>query len=110
MGRIGQKAWNKGLHIRFGGHNGLFGSDNPNYKGGSITAQGYRQICVNGQRRLEHRYFMEIKLGRKLKRSEHVHHINSNKLDNRLANLELIDARYHGRISANQRWSLSHGV
>lgn len=37
----------------------------------------------------EHRYLMEQKLGRLLSYNEVVHHINRNKLDNRIENLEL---------------------
>jgi Zn finger protein HypA/HybF involved in hydrogenase expression len=55
----------------------------------------YRQIKVKGRRILEHRYVMEVALGRPLLRSEQVHHINHDRLDNRLDNLELVTVREH---------------
>lgn len=43
-----------------------------------------------------HRMLMEKKIGRKLEFYECVHHINGNKLDNRIENLQVISSHDHG--------------
>lgn len=75
------------------------------WKGGRVnTVNGYILIRVDGHYVYEHRLVMEKLLGRKLKRSEHVHHINGNKADNGKENLELIDSHLHNRIDTKNRW------
>ena len=55
----------------------------------------------NGVSSVEHRIIMERHIGRKLSDIEVVHHINGNKRDNRIENLQLLpDRATHNRIHA----------
>lgn len=57
----------------------------------------YRQKKTpDGKRVLLHRWVMEQHLGRKLETWEQVHHINHNRLDNRIKNLEVVSSAEHG--------------
>lgn len=73
------------------------------WKGGrKLNKKGYVLILKKGypgsERSgyiLEHRYVMEQFLGRYLRKDEVVHHINGNKLDNRIENLQLMTNAEH---------------
>lgn len=58
-----------------------------------INNQGYAEIRLIINNRAvwvkEHRYLLEQKLGRSLKKTEQIHHKDGNKLNNNISNLEL---------------------
>jgi len=59
---------------------------------------GYRRITVNGKRCYEHKFIVENHIGRKVLRSEEIHHIDCDKLNNLLPNLYLCSKKYHAKI------------
>ena len=70
---------------------------------GVYVHNGYRCITIGENcGRLEHVVIMEQHIGRKLNKGEVVHHINGDKLDNRIENLLLMNEREHHSLHSKQ--------
>lgn len=109
--------WKKGLfkycqlcslkHMNFNGNSIHWGEDNNNWKGGRrVTKDGYISILLRkgdffypmankGKYVLEHRLVMAKSLGRLLESFELVHHIDGDRSNNTLPNLQLTTAGKH---------------
>ena len=81
--------------------NWVKGEKNPSWKGGTLD-HGYKVIRINGKKIREHRYVMEQHLGRKLTRLEQIHHINGDKLDNRIENIMVMSNSEHQKLHWKQ--------
>ena len=60
---------------------------------------GYKVLYLEGDKSIkEHIKIMEEHIGRKLKEDEVVHHINGDRADNRIENLQLMTRGEHSRL------------
>ncbi len=71
------------------------GVNNCKWTGGFVRIDGYKCLSVAGGAIFEHRHLMEQHLGRKLTEEEIIHHIDGNKLNNTLSNLQLMTRSTH---------------
>ncbi len=68
-----------------------------------IVGGGYIKIFVNGEWILEHRHVVEQVIKRKLDKQEVIHHLNENRVDNRIENLMIFKSNsahqsFHNKI------------
>ena len=127
-GRYNKQYYCLGCWKPISRHSGLYGQgrckscamkgnlNNRNYQGGRIkTSDGHIAILMPthpyksfGHYVYEHRLVMEYKLGRYLKHTEIVHHLNGIKDDNRPENLGLMLKDKHTRIHVKNRTTYLH--
>ena len=63
----------------------------------------YKHIRRNDKTTTQHRMIMEAHLGRKLLTTEHVHHLNGDRGDNRIENLVVMSQTEHAKLHTKRR-------
>jgi len=80
-----QKIKNLGQHIDKSGK-------------GTVNPQGYKMITIDGKQVREHRHLFAKHFGLTFGNDYDVHHMNEDKLDNRIENLILLPHDYHQHL------------
>lgn len=81
------------------------------HKGWKVReTDGYVISSIRGRTVMQHRIVMEQNLGRELRPYENVHHLNGNRSDNRIENLELWVRRqpYGQRAADTIEWAVAY--
>lgn len=77
------------------------GENNPAWDGGkALRSDGYVRVWTPSGNRLEHQIVMERHIGRALTASEIVHHVDGNRSNNSIENLELMTQSQHAALHA----------
>jgi hypothetical protein len=78
------------------------GEGNPRYIRGYFISNGYKILNLNGTQIEEHRYIWEQHNG-KIPKGKFIHHINGNRMDNRIENLQCVTNSEHTKIHHKMR-------
>lgn len=86
------------------------GDLHPRWKGGITQRKdGYFMVRISKSKRvLLHRYIVEQFIGRQLTKKEIVHHVNSNCLDNRIENLQVMTQSEHIKLHNPKKYAINN--
>lgn len=103
--------WKEDYKVRRkGAGNPMYKKKPWNYRGYTYSNSGsrkkYKKLFIKGKYVWEHRWVIEQKIGRKLKRNEVVHHKDHNPLNNSPSNLVIMKPfehqSYHGKLQGKK--------